>query len=143
METIIIESKKDGARSYFPFHRWIRARDKMYLMEFDSCLPADDKNPKQRAKELERMRTRYQMAAKIPGLPYQVICPLNAMQSMLHFFPTCFHLDLIIYRSSTCQRRRVSLTTIRLIRRYLHILIFISSVNSSSLDELLNSVSVC
>ena len=96
----------------------------MYLMEFDSCLPADDKNPKQRAKELEQKRTRYQMAEKISGLPYQVICPLNAIRPKLHFFSTLFDLDLIVYRSSTCQRRRVSLMTIRLIRRYLHISVF-------------------
>ena len=78
VDHVVVESKAKGMKHYFPVHRWIKAKGKFYVSEYDSCLPADDKYPVQRAKELERKQLQYELTENAPGLPMQVCSDAHA-----------------------------------------------------------------
>ena len=70
LEITPVERKED--LSIFPFNRWVDANTSINIVEFDSCLPQDDVNPEQRAKELRAKREDYMFSGRILGAPPQV-----------------------------------------------------------------------
>ena len=67
-----MENRAAESKTIFPVLRWIHANDKLKLEEFDLSLPMFDKNPEQRAAELERKREEYKLVENIPGGPKQI-----------------------------------------------------------------------
>lgn len=61
-----------GVNTIFPVNRWILANFELRLSEFDSSLPFDDKNQKQRREELEKKQEKYKLQEKRPGMPKEV-----------------------------------------------------------------------
>ena len=68
----ISQSVESVSSSVFPVHRWIKPDTSIKVSIFDSSLPQQDVNIKQRENELELKRQTYTLDSKILGAPLQV-----------------------------------------------------------------------
>ncbi|CAG0885599.1 unnamed protein product [Darwinula stevensoni] len=72
LTTQSVEHRGAGHLVVFPVQRWVKAKQRYKVWEFDCFLPQCDPDPQGRRNELEEKRASYRYKAKFPGGPVQV-----------------------------------------------------------------------
>ncbi|XP_054767861.2 allene oxide synthase-lipoxygenase protein-like [Lytechinus pictus] len=72
VDTVAVDNVSVNERYMFPVHRWVRDVMKLFINEYDVCLPQDDYRPEQRQYELLKKRRFYQFECKAEGLIPQI-----------------------------------------------------------------------
>ncbi|CAH1789939.1 unnamed protein product, partial [Owenia fusiformis] len=72
VDNVVVERCEDKDKSIFPIHRWIPAKCRIQLQEFDCVLPQYDNNIEQRKKELVKKKEIYKLKVQHDGLTAQI-----------------------------------------------------------------------